>query len=416
MKKMISTLLITLLALQLGMSCKKEPIIEPCANNGNDTSAFNQDFELLWKVRDERGFVSYGTVVTSTSVVYFYDPPGAGGDDIVALDKTTGDTLWIKQAQKNTSKHTLVGNKICYANKDLVCLDVLTGSELWRVSGNSNKTLNDFIFANNKIYAFFDLGSGIVGDSTKLYEINPATGVSVAKFTIYGNDRNGYNQTPRGMLLYEHTNGNDIIFVQSTGYKPSITSEIADYYAIDITNDSMYWDLGRFLFDGTLNSGGGGGSNPILVNSNVLVNQGWIYNASLNLETKIINWKTQVPNSYRTGLGKMAELNGKLFQSLGNASNFNIINTNDGSFYKNYNSLGFDNWAPALMKYNSHIYFSSNKGFYKMDGYGTIVKQLLRSEKLSETVSGTIQTFDIDPATGYIYATVGYNLVCFKEK
>lgn len=412
---MTSILYSTLLFLQLGMSCKKEPIIESCVNNSRDTTSLNQDFELLWKVRDNRGFVSYGTVVTPTSVVYFYDPPGPGGDDIVALDKVTGDTLWIKQAQGSTSKHRLVGSTICYAGNGLYCLDINTGLEQWRIQNNSTQSLTDFTSANNKIYAFFDLGGGIFGDSTKLYEINPLSGISLEKFTLYGRSRDGYNQGPLGMVYYRHSNGNEIIFTQAQSHNPIIITSRGEYYAIDISNDSMYWDLEDYFYDGDINSKGIG-SPPVLVGKNVLLNNGWIYNASLNLETKTVSWNTQVPTSYRTGGGKMAELNGKLFQSLGNASNFNIINTNDGSFYKNYNTLGFDNWAPALMKHNNHIYFSSNKGFYKMDANGTIVKQLLRSDKLSEDVSGTIQTFDIDPTTGYIYATVGNNIICIKEK
>lgn len=412
---MTNILISTLLLMQLNTSCKKEKVMEHCTNNGSNPTVLNQDFELVWNVRDDRGFVGYGTVVTPTSVVYFYDPPGPGGDDIVALDKTNGDTLWIKTAQGSTSKHKLVGNKICYSGSGLVSIDANTGVELWRIPANSNNDLNDFIYMNNKIYAFFDLGGGITGDSTKLYEIDPLTGTTSDKFTLYGRDRNGFNQSPLGMVYYKHPNGNEIIFTQSNGYNNSITTSRGEYYAIDMTNDSMYWDLGEYFYDGDINSRGIS-SSPILYDSKNVFLKNYKYNASINLETKTINWKTPMNSSYRTGGGKMAELNGKIFQSLGNNYNLNIINTNDGSFYKNYNNLGFDNWAPALMKYNNHIYFSSNLGFYKMDGNGTIVKQLLRSEKLSEVVSGTIQTFDIDPATGYIYATIGYNLVCIKEK
>jgi outer membrane protein assembly factor BamB len=244
MKTMTSIILGVILFLQLGMSCKKEPILDSCTSNNEDTVEFNQDFELIWSVPDNRGFSCYSSIITASNVIYFIDPPGAGGDDIIALDKITGDTLWVKQSLNSTSKHKLIGNTLCYDSKGLVCINVLNGNEIWKIPNWSAKRLEDFIFSNNKIYAFFSLGVGVVGDSTKLYEINPLTGTANEKYTLYGSNRNGYNQAPRGMVFYQHPNGNEIIFIQSTGYKPSITSERAEYYAIDITNDSIYWDLG----------------------------------------------------------------------------------------------------------------------------------------------------------------------------
>ena len=398
------------------MSCKKEPIIEPFANYGSDTTALNQDFELIWSDRDMRGFTCYGTIVTSISVIYFIDPTGSGGDDIISLDKLTGDTLWSKSAQGSTSQHKLLGNSIYYKGSGLFCIDVTTGNEKWKVSNYSKKHLNDFIFANNKIYAFFDLGGGIVGDSTKLYEIDPITGSSSEKFTLYGADRNGYNQAPKGMLFYNHPNGNKIIFTQSIGYKPSITTERGEYYAIDITNDSIFWDLGYYFFDGDINSGGIS-SSPILINDNTILLKNYKYNASLNLQTMTENWKSSVSNNYRTGGGYMTELGGKIFQSVGNFARFNIVNSNDGSIYKNYTNLGYDSFGSDFVKYNNHIYFTTTKGLFKMDATGTIVKQILATDALSEEVGGSFSNgLDIDPMTGNIYTTCGFNMVCIKEK
>lgn len=406
---MTSILISTLLFLQLGMSCKKEPIIEPCANSGSDTTALNQDFELLWKVTDNRGFISYGTVVTPTSVIYFYDPPGAGGDDIIALDKATGDTLWIKTAQGSTSKHRYESGNLFFSKSDkLYCINGTTGASLWSFDGSGGQ-LADYTFGNGKVFVYIYY-NGLAGPLTKLFSLDPRTGASNLEHTIDKVDRSGYAQRPKGMVYYKHPNGNEIIFTQSSGHNISITTSRGEYFAVDITNDSMYWDLGQFFNTTPI------GSSPILVGNNVFVNGGSAGNASFNMQNKTVNWNTQVPTSYRTGGGVMAELNGKLFQTPGNAGNFNIINTNDGSFYKNYTTLGRQGWSASLKKYNNHVFTTATNGFYKMDGNGTIVKQLLRSDKLSEDVSGTIQTFDIDPTTGYIYATVGFNLVCIKEK
>jgi hypothetical protein len=68
-----------------------------------------------------------------------------------------------------------------------------------------------------------------------------------------------------------------------------------------------------------------------------------------------------------------------------------------------------------MKKYNNHIYFISTMGLYKMDGNGTIVKQVLANEWLGENVLGSVQFVDIDPDTGYLYCSVGNSLVCLRE-
>lgn len=406
-------LIIALLTLQLGTNCKKEPALEPESHSGSPKVTCNQDFELVWTKRSSVGFTCYSTVVTPSNVIYFLDPAGFGNSEtIIALDKVTGDTLWAKYNQGSNRKQLLIGNKLYFDGKgDLRCIDVTNGNILWSINGNSNKTLNDFIYANNKIYAFFDLGAGIVGDSTKLYEIEPTNGNSVEKFALYGRDRGGFNQAPLGLIYYQHPNGNKIIFAQSIGYKPSITTEKGHYFAIDITNDSMYLDLGSYY---NLN---GVGCNPILNGDNIIFNGPWSQHTSINLRTKTINWNTQVLSGKNTSRGVMLELNGKVFQSLGNNYNLNIINTNDGSLHKNYNNtMGFDNWSPNMKKYNNHIYLTSTAGLYKLDGNGEVVKQILTLELLAEGVGGSYQYMDIDPINGYIYCTAGNNIICIKEK
>lgn len=414
----MKNLLYIFLATSLMAGCKKEPVIEPCSTTDNKET-LNQDFELVWTKRSSVGFTCYSTVVTQSNVIYFLDPAGFGtSETILALDKVTGDTLWAKYNQGSNRKQLLIGNKLYYDGRgDLKCMDVTNGNILWSVNGNSNKTLNDFIHANNKIYAFFDLGPGIVGDSTKLYEIDATNGGSMEKFTLYGRDRNGFNQAPLGMVYHQLSSGNEIIFTQSIGYKPSITTERGEYYAIDITNDSLYWDLRDYFFDGDINSKGIG-SNPVMIdNKNIFINNGWIYNASLNLETKTVNWKTHIPNNKRTSRGVMLELNGKVFQSLGNNYNLNIINVSDGSLYKNYsNTMGFDNWQANMKKYNNAVYLTSTAGLYKLDANGNIDKQILTRELLAEGVGGSYQYLDIDPTNGYIYCTAGNNILCIKEK
>ena len=416
MKKMI-TMLISLMALQLNTSCKKEPSLNPDCDSGFTKVAYNQDFELVWTKRSSVGFTCYSTVVTSSNVIYFLNPAGFGNSEtILALHKTTGDTLWVKQNQGSNRKQKLFGNKLYYSrNDDLKCMDINTGNVLWSFDGFGG-TLADYIFGNGKVYVYVYY-NGLVGPLTKLFSLDPLSGSSQLEYTINKADRGGYRQNPKGLVYYQHPNGNEIIFAQSGSHNHNITTSRGEYFAIDMTNDSMYWDLGEYFYDGDINSKGIGSSPIKLDNRNVFINNGWIYNASLNLETKTVNWKTSVPSSFRTGGGVMVELNGKVFQSLGNNYNLNIINSNDGSLHKNYsNSLGFDNWSPSMKKYNNAVYLTSTAGLYKLDNNGNIDKQILTRELLAEGVGGSYQYLDIDLSNGYIYCTAGYNILCIKEK
>jgi len=400
-----------MLTLQLGVSCRKDVIKPICKPTDTTTNKiFNKDFEVVWENTSETGFTTYGTVVTPTAVVYFYDPLGSGGDNILACDKVTGDTLWLKTAQGSTSKHKLVNNTICYDGRgDLRCIDYNTGQQLWLIDGTGAKQLDGFIHANNRIYASFNSG-GIIGDSTKLYEIDPLTGQDTEKFTIYGDDREGYNQSLKDMVYWSHPNGNGVIFVQSVGYKPETTTQRGEYFGIDITGDSMYWDLGSYFNHEAI------GCPPILKGNNTIVHGGFKGNASFDLLNKTVNWNYQLANSFGTGRGVMLSLEDKIFQSLGNAANFNIINVNDGSLFKNYNDLGYDNWKANLKKYNDYVYLTSTIGLFKFNSNGEIVKKAYANEWLGENVLGSIQFVDIDPDTGYLYCTVGNSLVCLKEK
>ena len=402
MKKM-TTILSIFLFLQLGVSCKKEKVLEPTTPKPPKENS-NSNFSQIWNKTSVNGFQCEATIVTSTNVIYWIDMEGGSfRDDMIAFDKNTGDTLWYKQGTGVTGKHKLIGNYVYYdLNERLICMDPSTGNEVWRLSP---AYLSDYIYANGSIYAFF-----YTRDSAMLYKINPITGSNNKIYTIYSADRDGYSQSPNGMVYWKHPNGNDIIFVQSSGLKVSVGR--GEYYAIDITGDSIYWDLGEYF------SGSGGiGFSPLLAGSNININNGTLGVASLNLVTKTTNWKVTEPLTTQTG-GKYAILkNNKIFKEAGNIGHFNIIDINNGSQLKTYTNIGTSFRGSPLRIYNNKIYFTTTEILGIIDANtANMVQKLDYKQKVGETLGGFHSGMDIDPMNGYIYTVRYKSFVCIKEK
>ncbi len=394
-----------LLFLQLGMSCKKEPSIAPCENSENPSVKVNKNFDLIWDVKVNEVFSCRATIVTPNEVIY-WTWKGAGHNDyMVAFNKSTGDTLWHRDATGGTNNHRLIGNYI-YSDIDerLVCIDPSTGNEVWRFSP---AYLSDYVYADGSIYAFFDQGNS--ADSTALYKINPLSGSAMHLYSVYTSDRAGYSQSPRGIAYWKHPNGNEIIFAQSTGVNVSVGR--CDYFVIDITGDSMYWDLGNYFNTSAR------GFTPLLEGNNIYISGGFAGVASLNLVTKSTNWKVSEPTASQTG-GKYAVIaDGKLFKEVGNFGHFNVLNLLNGNQLKTYSGIGTNFRGSPLRFFNNKVYFTTTDVLGIVEtSTGNMIQNLHFSEYVGETAGGPQSGMDVDPSNGYIYTTRGYSFVCIKEK
>jgi len=261
----------------------------------------------------------------------------------------------------------------------------------------------DLIITNDDDYAFFE-----TKDSAVLYKVNPISGANTHIYSIYTADRGGFIQEPSGIIHWKHPNGNDIIFVQSSALKVSVGR--GEYYAIDITADSMYWDLGEY-FTGS----GGIGFFPILDGNNVVINN--LGTASLNLINKTLNWNTTEPISVQT-YGQYAVIsNNKIFKDVGNFGYLNIIDANNGNHLKSHTDIGTNFISSKLVLYNNKVYFTTSSVIGVIDCISNnFLNKIKPDETIGKTKGAAGKGLAVDSSTGYIYTTRGTSFVCIKEK
>ena len=221
--KMIANILIWIsLGLQLG-GCKPEEPLKPTPPPLADTTSNlveNKDFDLIFYKRMGIKGACYATLVTDYNVIYAIQQVGNGHNDaIIALDKTTGDSLWVLPNQGATSNYKLSGDILYYNSKDrLAALDIRTGTKLWQFSGQpyGDGELGDYAFGNGEIIAFINFGDKWKSqDSLLVFSVDPSSGRGELKYTMYTEDRQGYRPYIQGAVYWQHPDGRDIIFCQS---------------------------------------------------------------------------------------------------------------------------------------------------------------------------------------------------------
>ena len=405
MKITVLHILSIIFFLQLAPSCKKEKALCPTPTPPKPEVKINENFTEIWSVKMSKGVNIMGTLVTDSNVIYWTDFVGGGyRDDMVAFNKRTGDTAWHKLGNWFSSKYKLIGDYVYFSqNYELHCINPIDGNELWRVTGAGE--LADYLAVNGSIYAFFKNSS-----TTYLYKIDPLTGSKTTEYTINASDRGGFFQNPSGIAHWQHPNGNDIIFIQSSGLKASVGK--GEYYAIDITADSMYWDLGNYFNSVAI------GFPPLIDGNNVIIGIGFTEgNASLNLVTKTTNWKVAGPISSHTGGGYAVLKNGKIFKEVGNMGHFNVLDVSNGNQVATHKNIGTSGRRSPLKVYNNKVYFTTTDIIGVIDcSTNNFAQKILHDEQIGNTSSYPDNGLDVDQTNGYIYTSRGPWFVCLKEK
>ncbi len=428
MKMIANILILVSLGLQLG-GCKPDEPVKPTLPPIVDTTSNlveNKDFDLVFYKRMGVNGACYATVVTECNVIYAIQKSGNGhSDDIVALDKTNGDTLWVLPNQGATSNYKLFDDILCFNTKDrLAALDIRTGNKLWQFSGQpiGDGLLGDYTFGNGQIFAFFNFGDKWKSqDSMCLFSLDPLSGNAALEHKMYTTDRLGYRPFIQGAVYWQHPDGRDILFCQSNSWNwdKNINQRRGDYFAIDMNNDSLYWDLGFFFRKTGDTYTIGTGATPLLIDADLVISSSWDLKAKLDLVNKIVKWETQIPSLYATGqyfYAPSVHYNGKLYYSVGNEKSFNIVNASDGSFVAGNKQMGGDFYASPLRVYDNAVWCTTTSGLYKMNDQAQKLAELPNEETVGGYYGSFQNGMDIDPETGYIYTTRGYAFVCIKEK
>ena len=433
MKMIFHILTLLLMGWQL-VSCKPEEPLKPTVPDPQDTTnqlVENDDFDLVFYKRMGVKGACYATVVTECNVIYAIQTVGNGHNDaIIALDKQTADTLWVLPDQGATTNYKRYGDLLFYNSRDrLAALDIRTGTPLWQFSGQpyGDGILGDYTFGNNQVFAFINMGYKGNGfeknglDSLMVFAIDPSSGNSELKHTIYTRDRQGYRPFIQGAVYWQHPDGRDIVFCQSNSWNwdKDVNQGRGDYFAVDINHDSLYWDLGFYWFDQGIELNNGSGAAPLIDGNTIYISSGWDMRVSLDLTNKTTKWKTSIPAAYATGQYFYAPgvyYQGKLYYSVGNFKSFNIVDASDGSFVAGNKDMGGDFYASPLRVHDHAVWCTTTTGLYKVDEYAQKLAELPNEETVGGYYGSFQNGMDIDPETGYIYTTRGYAFVCLKEK
>jgi hypothetical protein len=423
--KMIANILIWIsLGLQLG-GCKPDEPVKPTPPVIQDTTSNlveNKDFDLVYYKRMGIKGACYATVVTEYNVIYAIQQVGNGHNDaIIALDKTTGDSLWVLPNQGATSNYKLLGNILYYNSRDrLAALDIRTGTKLWQFSGQpyGDGELGDYTFGNNQIFAFINFGDKWQSqDSMLVFSVNPSSGNAELKYKMYTKERQGYRPSIQGAVYWQHPDGRDIVFCQSRSWNtnPVVNQERADFFAVDINNDSLYWDLGFYYYQESNTNSQGYGFDPMLVNNDVFISYRE-KTSKLNLVNKNTIWDTEIPYVYQTSRREAVISMSKIYCQVGNSKSFNVVNASDGSFVAGNKQMGGDFYASPLRVYDNAVWCTTTTGLYKVDDQAQKLAELPNEETVGGYYGSFQNGMDIDQETGYIYTTRGYAFVCLKEK
>ncbi|MEN8929277.1 MAG: PQQ-binding-like beta-propeller repeat protein [Flavobacteriales bacterium] len=393
------------------INCKKEEPLVECAP---EPTNINSDFELIWSKSGNRRYLDVNHVtVASSSVIYNHNPSGSVQDEeLIAFDKATGDTLWqYKSGFWYQAPQVYQDKYFVNIDGELVCIDAANGNEVWRLNKGY---LSHFTIENGNIYAAFGNVRG-VSDSTEFFKINPSTGNEIKMYSIHKSERNNFSQNPKGMKVWIHPNGNEVLFVHSVSYYSSSLNVISksEYYALDLTADSMYWDLGYYFVSNEV-------SNPVIENYNLYLHSSLGEIAKINLLAKTEIWRNlTLPYSHST---RMILNNNLLYKSIGSVSEVRVHSVNDGSIYKKLGNLStFSTEQPHatsnFKKYNNKIYFSNYNTVCVVDLLSNEVLRIInQTEKLGPLSSGGFaKSLDLDPRTNYIYTEREGSIICMKE-
>ena len=423
--KMIANILIWIsLGGQL-VGCKPDEPVKPSPPKPQDTTSQlveNKDFDLVFYKRMGVKGACYATVVTEYNVIYAIQKVGNGhNDDIIALDKTTGDTLWVLPNQGATSNYKLFGNTLYYNSRDrLAALDIRTGAKLWQFSGQpyGDGELGDYTFGKGQIFAFINFGDKWKSqDSMFLFRVNPSSGDAELKYKMYTTDRQGYRPYIQGAVYWQHPDGRDIVFCQSRSWNtnPNINQEKADFFAVNLTNGSLYWDLGFYYYTESNINSQGYGFNPILINDDIIISYRE-KTTRLGLISQKAVWETQIPDMYQTSRREALFFSDKIYCQVGNEKSFNIVNASDGSFVAGNKQMGGGFYTSPLRVYDNAVWCTTTNGLYKVDDHAQILAELPNEETVGGYYGSFQNGMDIDQETGCIYTTRGYAFVCLKEK
>ncbi|MFT7591848.1 MAG: hypothetical protein ACI9UJ_001777, partial [bacterium] len=348
----------------LGCDDRTTPSTDVLINN-MDSVGVHDDFELRWRKQTTKPQICRGTFVYEKGVVFFIQEMKSNSrDEILALDKQTGDTLWIWNEGPYFTNHRFILENTLYftAGTSVFAIDCFTGQTKWQYVPPTNLAYMSLSVSDMGVYVSYqDRRPNPQNNETTLYEISPS-GIATEVFRINANDRDGFTFSFDHITPWKHSNGDIILFCESRSWNFGPANKgRADYVSINKDRRQIYHDWGN-LFQ-TIDIGG----KSVRIEDEIFISSGWNQIAAIDLANKKSIWLSSIPDQFATSsLLPVHQLNDKIFLSIGNFGHLNIVDTEAGKLIKSVSDLGTDWFATRFINYKDMAWFTTTTGLYSI--------------------------------------------------
>ncbi len=244
----ISLYLLAILLSSLLMSCHPKPINPPDDPVDTTDTIIEEEYpiEIIWKTplsQDTTYCESMYPICGTEKVFFSRQFCNAGqGEVILTLNKNNGNILWKYQGAENLVMYSFIKpifekTYLIYSANKIHAINTETGDVQWIFSGDQYNRKIEAWFYNVQNKPAIILGSlDLPWQSFQhILQLDPVSGMIIdTLFTMKRNQKTACGIA--NILYYKYKNGHDWILFKNR-------SKIADFYAFDITTDSIIWSV-----------------------------------------------------------------------------------------------------------------------------------------------------------------------------
>ncbi|MCW4028890.1 MAG: PQQ-binding-like beta-propeller repeat protein [Candidatus Bathyarchaeota archaeon] len=295
---------------------------------------------------------------------------GTGDGKVIALNVTSGDTIWNYTTGSGISSSPAITNGVLYVGSvddNLYALNATTGTLLWSFTTGGNVNSSPAV---SKGLVFFGSEDG------KLYALNAQTGVQVWNYSATGNYNNAAPCVENGI-------------VYASIYSSSTSGSV---FALNATTGQEIWTVSKTAYC------------PVTVANGIAyftaTNDGYSY--ALNATTGAQIWTYQT-NAYR--MAPMVAYDVVYFQG---SSTLQALNATTGEAIWNYNIRNYMSYGSPIIA-NGIIYTVSADimRYSSIYAFGTLDQHSLT---MTTEGNGTVQ-----PGNQTYYAGTNVDLVAIPD-
>ncbi len=413
---------LSLLSIFVG-SCRKETI--PTISTGP------VNFELVWKERFSKNKVrlfSIDPVLTPNNGIAFLKMFDGPEDIITCRDRTTGQKKWSWQDPIDIYDGEKVSEMFVYENKlgigsshEMNVVDINSGQTIWKTDvqteGFSGMPRSALI--NNQIYHTRTINPPN-GDFAELFRTNINQGNWESLFTVNKSENNDFASSFESYAIWKNPQTGDSILLfqnRQTQFFAHGKSKV-DLFGLNLRTRQVEWKIDSIDYEGNSSV------SPILVLGDKAYFMGMINLFCIDPAVGKVVWKKHFNQGDTIGYSETF-----LHSKLVAVNNMLIVKPALRKMYAFDLQTGAEIWrSDDGCKGSSDTQVYKDWIFIPSQGEGDVWVHRISDGKLvtrlrsphhnsTEFPNAYIATpIAIDQATGYLYCTDGYFIMCFKIK